>query len=56
MSLEFAHGRKGVFVVELVGVLVGEIGCCWVIVEEVFSVVMTWALLLFLSRGGETGL
>lgn len=54
MSLESAQGRNGVFV-ELVGVLVGEIGCCCIMVEEIVSIIMIWAL-LFLSRGGETGL
>jgi hypothetical protein len=50
---ESAQGRKGVFV-EFVGVLVGEIGCCWIKAEEVFSDIMIWVLAL-LSRG-ETGL
>ena len=55
MSLELAQGRKGVFV-ELVGVLVGEIGCCRAMAEEVFSIIMTWASVPLLSRGGDTGL
>lgn len=45
--IESAQGRKGVFV-ELVGVLVGDMGC--MVMEEVISRV------IFLSWGGETGL
>lgn len=50
MSMESAQGRKGVLV-ELVGVFVGEIGCC--VMEEVSSSIMIWVLL---SGGGEMGL